>query len=119
MMKLEEALPFLVLDLEAALAHLGRGNLATQLREVMIERWTYDENADTAYVHFRASSTPDGAASAGETVSVYYELGINLDTDSQGRLTGMEIQGAGAIVTQLEEMDPRLRGDGVTSPPSP
>ena len=119
MILLKEALPILVLDLESALAHLGRGKVADQLRAVMIERWTYDENADTAYVHFRPTSAPDGAARTGETVSVYDELGINLDTDSQGRLTGMEIQGAGAIVTQLEEMDPRLRGDGVTSPPSP
>lgn len=112
MLPLKEALPFLVLDLEAALAHLGRGRVADQLRAAMIERWTYDENADTAYVHFRASSTPDGAASAGETVSVYDELGINLDTDSQGRLTGMEIQGAGAFVALLEagQGSPPARG---------
>jgi uncharacterized protein YuzE len=111
MILLQEALPILVLDLESALAHLGRGKVADQLRAVVIERWTYDENADTAYVHFRPPSPPEGAAQAGETVSVYDELGINLDIDSQGRLTGMEIQGAGAIVAQLER-DP-------TSPQSP
>ena len=103
MILLKEALPILVLDLESALAHLGRGNLADQLRAVMIERWTYDENADTAYVHFRPASAQDGAARTGETVSVFDDLGINLDTDSRGRLTGMEIQGAGTIVAQLEE----------------
>lgn len=102
MFLLTEALPILVLDLEAALAHLGRGRIADQLRKVMIERWTYDEHADTAYVHFRPPSAHDGATPAGETVSVYDELGINLDTDNQGRLTGMEILGASAIVAQLE-----------------
>jgi uncharacterized protein YuzE len=103
MVKLGEALPFLVLDLEAALAHLGRGKVALQLRDVVIERWTYDEHADAAYVHFRRPSAAEGAAPAGETVSVFDELGINLDTDSQGRLTGMEIQGASAIIAQLEQ----------------
>lgn len=105
------ALPFLVLDLEAALAHLGRGNVAVQLREVMIERWTYDELADAAYVHFCPPSRAGGAPPAGETVSVFDELGINLDTDSQGRLIGMEIQGASATVALLEQ--------AATSRPSP
>lgn len=111
MILLTVALPILVLDLEAALAHLGRGRVADQLRAVMIERWTYDENADTAYLHFRPSSAPEGASRTGETVSVYDELGINLDTDSQGRLTGMEIQGASAIVALLEAHgSPTARG---------
>ena len=111
MILLTEALPILVLDLESALAHLGRGRIADQLRKVMIERWTYDEHADTAYVHFRPSSAPDGATPAGETVSVYDELGINLDTDNQGRLTGMEILGASAIFAMMEQY--------AISPPSP
>ncbi len=110
-MKLEDALPFLVLDLEAALAHLGRGRVAVQLRDVVIERWTYDEHADAGYVHFRPQAAPGVGPPAGETISVFDELGINLDTDSQGRLTGMEIQGAGAIVALLEQ--------AATSPPSP
>jgi hypothetical protein len=38
----------------------------------------------------------------GETVSVYDELGINLDTDSRGRLTGMEILGGRSVIAQLE-----------------
>ena len=102
MTRLKEALPFLVLDLEAALAHLGRGAVADQLRNVTIERWTYDEHADAAYVHFGKPATPGGGQPSGETVSVFDELGINLDTDSQGRLIGMEIQGAGAVIAQLE-----------------
>ena len=110
-MKLDEALPFLVLDLEAALAHLGRGRVAVQLRDVVIERWTYDEHADAGYVYLRSPKAPVGVQPAGETVSVFDELGINLETDSQGHLVGMEIQGAHAIVAQLEQQ--------ATSPRSP
>jgi len=100
MAKLNDALPLLVLELESALAHLGRGKLAVQLREATIERWTYDEDSDVAYVHFRP--LPEGAP-LGEVVSLYDELGVNLDIDSQGRLTGMEILGASATVAQLEK----------------
>lgn len=101
---LKEALPFLVLDLESALAHLGRGSVAAQLREVTIERWTYDEHSDVAYLHLRSPHAPEVAEEPGETVSVFDELGINLDTDAQGRLTGMEILAGNAIVAQLEEV---------------
>ena len=112
MMLLKEALPYLVLDLESALAHLGRGNVADQLREVTIERWTYDEISDVAYLHLRSPRAAGAAETPGETVSVYDELGIDLDTDSRGCLTGMEILGGKAVVAQLE------RGTA-TSPRSP
>jgi len=107
---LKAALPFLLLDLESALVHIGRGDVVDQLREAMIERWTYDENADAAYLHLRAPGS--AGESPGETVSVYDELGINLDSDSQGRLTGMEILEGKAIIAQLEESrgSPPARG---------
>ena len=116
MITLKVALPYLLLDLESALVHIGRGDVVEQLRVVTIERWTYDELADTAYLHLRSPQTPNAGGEAGagqtpgETVSVYDELGINLDTDSQGRLTGMEILNGMTIVAQLE---------GATSPRSP
>ena len=108
MRTLKEALPLLVLDLEFALVHLGRGAVVDQLRDATIERWTYDEHADVAYLHLQSPRLPNpalaGAAAdaPGETVSVYDELGINLDTDSHGRLTGMEILGGKAVIAQLE-----------------
>ncbi|MSQ88323.1 MAG: DUF2283 domain-containing protein [Betaproteobacteria bacterium] len=116
MLTLQEALPYLLLELESALVHIGRGDVVDQLRDATIERWTYDELADTAYLHLRAPRTPNTGEQAGtgerpgETLSIYDELGINLDTDSQGRLTGMEILGGQAIVSQLED---------ATSPRSP
>ena len=112
MVTLKDALPYLVLDLESALAHIGRGDVVDQLREAMIERWTYDENADAAYLHLRTPRTPDtgdgrrAGETPGETVSVYDELGINLDTDSQGRLTGMRYSGARRSLRSWREAPP-------------
>jgi uncharacterized protein YuzE len=108
MTALKEALPYLVLDLESALVHIGRGDISEQLRHATIERWAYDEIGDTAYLHLRvaqAAAAVDGSSAGeppGETVSVYDELGINLDTDSRGRLTGMEILGGRSVIAQLE-----------------
>jgi uncharacterized protein YuzE len=104
MVMLKEALPFLVIDLESALVHLGRGSLAVQLREVAIERWTYDEHSDVAYLQLRSPHAPEVAEEPGETVSVFDEAGVNLDTDAQGRLTGMEILAGGAFLAQLKEV---------------
>jgi len=109
MITLKDALPFLLLELESALVHIGRGDVVNQLRTAVIERWTYDEHADTAYVHLRplqareTTGDPGPAESPGETVSVYDELGVNLDTDSRGSLTGMEILNGKEIIEQLEK----------------
>lgn len=113
MATLKEALPFLLLDLESALVHIGRGDMVAQLREVTIERWTYDELADAAYLHFTKSER-NTAESSGETVSVYDEFGINLHTDGQGRLTGMEILGGKTVVEELQ-----IRPTSSSSPRSP
>ena len=102
-----EALPDFVRDAESGLLRIGRGDIVDQLREVEIERWTYDDFADAAYLYLRspppAEEGAERAAGAGhaETVSVYDEVEINLDTDDKGRLTRIEILGAREIVAQL------------------
>ena len=118
MATLKETLPFLVLDLESALVHIGRGDVSDQLPHATIERWSYDEISDAAYLHLRVPPAPgtvqetNAGEPPGETVSVYDELGINLDTDSRGRLIGIEILGGRSVIAQLDN-------GAVTSPRSP
>ena len=54
-MKLAEVLPELVSDMENALLPLGRGDLLGQVSEAILERWTYDEFSDTAYLYLTPS----------------------------------------------------------------
>jgi hypothetical protein len=111
---LREALPDLLLDLESALLGIGRGDMVEQLREVLVERWSYDDFADAAYLHLRSPQDPAGSSEPaakpdGEIVSVYDELGINLETDGRGRLASIEILGGRAIVLRLDGLQSASR----------
>ncbi|MFE3455391.1 DUF2283 domain-containing protein [Nonomuraea sp. NPDC059194] len=53
-------------------------------------RWTYDPEAEAAYVYLRGPIPPGGVA---RTVSVDSPL-VNLDLDESGRVIGIEILAA-------------------------
>ena len=107
MSTLVETLPDLVRDLESPLLRIGRADVVDQLHEVEIERWTYDDFADAVYLYLQSPRTLNMAdenmvdAKHGETVSVYDDLGINLDLDNHRRLTGIEILEGKAIASRL------------------
>lgn len=92
--KLAQALPDLVADLEVALLHLGRSDLVVQIKDVALERWAYDDFSDATYLFVSAST-------ANERLSLYDELGVNVDVDDRGRLCGIEILDGRAIASRL------------------
>jgi uncharacterized protein YuzE len=107
MTELQTALPHLVGELESTLSTKGRNDIGTQLREVELIRWTYDDSCDAAYLYLRSPRTLNIVdekiigTKHGETVSLYTELRINLDTDNHGRLSGIEILGAKEVFSKL------------------
>jgi len=96
-MRLSQALPDLVLDIENALVRLGRADLGRQLTQVDVSSWAYDDFADTVYLKFGAADVRYA-----ERFSLYDELGVNLDTDDRGRLCGLEILEGKPIAALLE-----------------
>ena len=97
-MKLAEALPDLVLDLETPLLQLGRGDLLQQLHEATLERWTYDDFSDTAYLFLTSEALERRNL---DVLSLYDEAGVNLETDGRGKLCGLEIMDGKRITSRL------------------
>ena len=97
-MLLVDALPDLVSDLEGALLPIGRGDLVAQLTNAVLERWTYDDFSDTAYLYLTAEPFERLQL---DTVSLYDELGVNLETDGRGLIRGIEIMDGKRITSRL------------------
>jgi len=102
-MKLRDVLFDLELDMESALLQIGRGDIVDQLRECAIERWEFDDFANTASLFVAAAAAPPLRPGArAETVSIYDELGVILETDGRGRVTLIEVAGGKDLVARLE-----------------
>jgi uncharacterized protein YuzE len=97
-MTLLEALPELVGDIEGALVRLGRGNVADQLRTVTLKSWTFDEFAQATYLQLAASRDPSAVE---ETISLYDDIGVNVDLDRDGRVMGLEVVGYEESLSRL------------------
>lgn len=84
--------------MENALLQLGRGDLLSQVKAASLERWTYDDFSDTAYLYL--TSDPIERLRL-EIFSLYDECGVNLETDGGGRLCGLEIMDGKRITSRL------------------
>jgi uncharacterized protein YuzE len=97
-LRLAQLLPELVADMEIALVNVGRSDLVQQMKEATLARWTYDDFSDTTYLQL--SAAPVDMMNV-ERLSLYDELGVNVDTDERGRLCGIEVLDGKRIADRL------------------
>lgn len=97
-MTLLEALPELVGDIEGALIRLGRGKVADQLRTATLKAWQFDEFAQATYLHLAPERDPNGVE---ETLSLYDDIGVNVDLDRDGQVMGLEVFGYEQSLSRL------------------
>src|SRR5688572_8652262 len=109
MASLFQVLPELVGDIENALIRIGRGDIADQLREVELERWTYDDFANVVNLYLKSPRTlnvvdqRNVGLRRGETLCPSDDIAVNLELDNQRRLIAIELLDAGSTVAKLEK----------------
>jgi hypothetical protein len=106
-MKLIEALPEFSAELEACLSAVGREDVACQIKEVEIERYSYDDTCNAAYIYIKSPrplnvvETNIIGLKHSETIPVEHEYGVNVDTDNFCRIRGIELLSGKAIADKL------------------
>jgi uncharacterized protein YuzE len=98
-MTLFEALPELVGDIEGALVRLGRGDIADQLRAAPLKTWSFDEFAQSTYLCLSDTADP---GTADQTISLYDDIGVNVDLDRKSRVMGLEVMGYEESLARLK-----------------
>jgi uncharacterized protein YuzE len=104
MLTLAEALPAFVAEVEASISSEGRGELALQLAQAIIERCTYEPEDDAAYIYLIAPSNARPACASppvAETLLFYSTHGYNVDLDHEGNLFGIELLDRPDVVRML------------------
>jgi uncharacterized protein YuzE len=110
MIKLAEILPQFVSELESSFLAFGQDDIAVQLKEVDVVRYTYDKSCDAAYIYLQSPRLLNVVEENiigikhGETIPVEHRYWVNIDTDNFGRLRGIEILIGSDIAKKLSAL---------------
>jgi uncharacterized protein YuzE len=100
-------LPDLASELAQCLRVSGRNDLADQIQEVEITRWTHDAECDAAYIYLRSPRQLNVVelnvigVRHGETVPVKHPRWVNLAVDNFGRIMAIELLNPGNVPVRL------------------
>ena len=109
MSSLSTVAPDFVAEVAAALRSAGRADLVPQLESGIVERWTYDPDADAGNI-YRARPRPSWffeklPCPLAETISFDEDNGICIDVDRDGNLFGIEYMGRPDVLALLRRSD--------------
>lgn len=88
---------------------LGRNDLAEQLQEIELERYTYDDSCNAVYLYLQSPRQLNVVEANtigvkyGETIAVEYRYWANVDTDNFGRLRGIELLNGAEVAAKLSK----------------
>ncbi len=104
---LADALPDLACGIAELLRAKGRDDLADQLGDVRVVRWTSDRAVAAAYIYLESTRELNAVERNviglrhGETVALGGKHWVNVDVDNFGRIAGIELLNPGEIPTRL------------------
>ena len=111
MIRIADALPDLIAEIQRFLVAGGRKDIADQFGELALSRWTYDAEADALYVYLNGQRPLNAVEQNvigtrhGECIEIEDCHGlVVLDTDNFNRVTGIEILNRKDIQKRLEKL---------------
>jgi hypothetical protein len=99
-MTLFETLPELLADIDRALLNLGRGDVVDQLHAARLVSWSYDDFAELTFLHL--SDAASAGSGSHQSLSLFDDIGVNLEMDAQGRVSTIEVAGYEDILARLK-----------------
>ena len=102
---LSDIAPEFIAEVAAALTSAGRADLVPQLSSGIMERWTYDPDADAGNIYFvrprPSSHFEKRSRPVAETISFDPDNGFYVDVDHDGHIFGIEYVGRPDVLAKL------------------
>ena len=109
--KIQDVLPEFVESVVSSLRSQGHAELADQLVNLEISRWSYDDEVNAMYLYLTGQRPLNIVEQNIIGVNYHESIAIEdicgdvvVDTDNFGRLTGIEILGRKDLVKRLEDI---------------